>query len=179
MRLIRQLSLSAILVSLLCLPAHATPAAVNDYLDNPQLVGKARLKVLLWNVFDASLYADSGHYDSAAPFALSLNYLRALEGKQIVAKSMEEIKNQQPDTSKEQLALWERDLLRMIPDVSNGTTITGVRTNDSFTSFYLNDTKLGSINDVAFTQAFFGIWLGEKTSNPKFRHKLLGKYRTT
>ena len=155
------------------------PTAINAYLESPQLVGKARLKVLLWSVFDASLYADSGKYDATEPFALSLKYLRSLDGKKIVAKSMEEIKSQQPQAGSEQLARWKQQLLQIIPDVKNGTTITGVRTIDGYTSFYMDDKKLGSINDVAFTQAFFDIWLSEKTSEPKFRSKLLGRAKGT
>lgn len=179
MRKYRRLSLFSIVLCMMCLPVHAAPTTIKSYLDNPQLVGEARLKVLLWNVFDASLYTNSGTYDSNKPFALSLQYLRSLDGKKIVSKSMEEIKSQRPEARGEQLSRWEQQLLQIIPDVSNGTTITGVRTADGYTTFYRDGTKLGSINDIAFTQAFFDIWLSDRTSEPKFRSRLLGSSKST
>lgn len=171
--------LVALLLCALYLPVHAAPSFVNTYLSDPQLVGEARLKVMLWNVFDASLYANAGTYNAAKPFALSLRYLRALDGSRIVAKSMEEIKRQQANNPSEQLALWERELLRIIPDVEKGTVITGIRTEQGYTAFYLGDEKLGNINNAAFTEAFFGIWLSEKTSEPQFRSKLIGSRQNT
>ncbi|MFK7992839.1 MAG: chalcone isomerase family protein [Granulosicoccus sp.] len=168
------INLTTLLLCLLCLPANATSSPAHKHLDDPQLVGEARFKVMFWDVFDASLYANSGRYNTTQPFALSLRYLRPLEGKKIVAKSMEEIRKQRPEASPEQLARWERELLGIIPDVSKGTAITGVRTNDGHTLFYFGDDAIGSINDTEFTNAFFDIWLGGKTSDPRFRYRLLG-----
>ena len=40
------------------------------------LLGEGRLRVLFWEIYDASLYATNGVYDPEKPFALSLTYLR-------------------------------------------------------------------------------------------------------
>jgi hypothetical protein len=40
--------------------------------------------------------------------------------------------------------------------------------------FYSNGEEIGSVDDSEFTTSFFNIWLGEKTSEPKFRKALLG-----
>jgi len=154
--------------------AVATPSNIAAYLEEPKLVGEARLKYMFWNVFDASLYSSTGSYDPTKPFALSLRYLRSLDGQKIVEKSMEEIQQQKHSASPEQLSRWERALLAIIPDVTEGTTITGVRTEQGFTSFYFDNDSIGIIEDEDFTRAFFGIWLGENVSEPEVRAGLLG-----
>ncbi|MFK8081120.1 MAG: chalcone isomerase family protein [Granulosicoccus sp.] len=169
-----KVALSMVLFCALSMPAQATPQVIKTHLADPELVGEARLKVMFWNVFDASLYAESGHYQENQPFALSLTYLRSLEGKKIVDKSMEEIRRQSPDTSDGQLVRWEQKLLEIIPDVSKGTSITGVRTPEGHTRFYFGNEPIGSVQDSTFTHAFFSIWLSSEASDPKFRHKLLG-----
>ncbi len=86
---------------------------------------------------------------------------------------MSEIKSQDSFPS-EKLALWKSKLDSIIPDVDTSTTITGVRDSNVHTLFYENGTLIGEIKDPQFTRAFFNIWLGEKTSEPKLRSRLLG-----
>lgn len=158
----------------------AQSTAIEASLTEPKLVGEARLKVMFWNVFDAALYSETGFYDKNASFALSLTYLRSLKGEQIVEKSMEEIRQLAiDDISAERLQSWEGQLSSIIPDVSTGVSITGVRTPDGSTHFYLDDEMVGLIEDREFTELFFSIWLDEKTSEPEFRAKLLGLDRAS
>lgn len=164
---------------LISAPLRAQLSVAQNYLGDPQLVGEARLQVMLWKVFDASLYTQSGEYDANAPFSLSLRYLRQLDGHKIVSKTMEEIRRQDSSVDSEQLALWEEQLGKIIPDVSKGTTITGVRTPEGYTRLYFGNLKIGEIQDLAFTQAFFDIWLGENTSNPRLRNNLIGSGQTS
>jgi hypothetical protein len=42
------------------------------------------------------------------------------------------------------------------------------------TQFYFNGQPLGRINEPAFTERFFAIWLGERSSQPDMRVALLG-----
>lgn len=167
-----------LLTLLVSLPGHAT-LSINNPISSAQLIGEARLKVMLWNVFDAKLYAPPGYYDANQPFALSLTYLRALDGKKIVSKSMEEIRRQALFGSAAQHAKWQVALSGIIPDVYKGTTLTGVRSQEGYTLFYLGGDEVGRIEDTEFTQAFFAIWLGEKTSNPRMRNRLTGTRGTT
>ena len=153
--------------------AIADLSIAQQHVDSAQLVGKARLKVLFWSVFDAELYAEEGDFSQDKPFTLSLSYLREIKGSEIVAKSMSEIKSQDSFPS-EKLALWKSKLDSIIPDVDTSTTITGVRDSNVHTLFYENGTLIGEIKDPQFTRAFFNIWLGEKTSEPKLRSRLLG-----
>ena len=63
----------------------------------------------------------------------------------------------------------------IIPDVDKNTNITGVADESGHTLFYRNGTLIGTIEEPQFSERFFGIWLDEKSSQPKFRKKLLGE----
>ena len=157
------------------IPASAQTSAVESTLDSPQLIGEGRLKVLFWNVYDAALYSDTGTYDNDEPIALELTYLRAVKGKKILDTTMDEIRRlATTDTSDERLQKWRQQLSSTFPDMKAGMTITGVRTSEGFTEIYVGDEKKGIIDDPAFTDNFFAIWLSEKTSEPGLRKKLLG-----
>ena len=151
----------------------AEVGVVENNLNTPQLVGKARLKFMFWKVFDAALYSETGQYDSKAPFALELTYLRSFKREKIVDKTMEEIRRlTSASISAGQLKDWRQQLNNMIPDVKIGMSIIGIRTSEGYTDIYAGDVLKGSIEDEDFTDAFFAIWLGEDTAKPEFRAKL-------
>lgn len=155
-------------------------AVVTQNLNNPQLVGEGRLKVMFWNVFDARLHAEDGIYAPNEAFALSLTYLRELKGSHIVEKSMEEIERlSSGQIAQEVTSQWDQSLTEMLPDVSKGETITGVRTPQGTSRFYKDEQYLGEIDDPMFTQLFFSIWLGENSTQPALRNQLLGLDRTS
>ena len=145
--------------------ARAVPAA--------ELVGKGRMTYLGFKVFDAELYAPNGTYRSNAPFALKLTYLRNFKGEKIAESSIDEIKRQ-GGVSAKQLQNWGNQMRAIFPNVAAGQSITGVRTTNGSSVFYLGGRKLGTISDPAFTKRFFAIWLGNNTRNPQLRAKLVG-----
>ena len=160
-------------------PANAQTSAIEKSLSNPQQVGEARLKVMMWNVFDASLYSETGLFDKNEAFALELTYLRNIKSKKIVSKSMQEIRRMATtEISAISLRGWKQQLSAIIPDVRVGMSITGVRSPEGHTLFYVGDEMKGRINDTEFTDAFFDIWLGENTAEPKLRRKLTGLDRS-
>lgn len=164
---------SLLLAALLLSPQLLADQSVADrYISNAELVGKARFKVLFWSVFDAKLYAKDANFNPEQPFALSLSYLREIKGAEIVAKSISEMQGQN-DFTKIELAEWKNKLSDIIPDVDPQTTITGVRDQAGATLFYKNGESIGRIENKRFTQGFFNIWLGEKTSETKLRSQLL------
>ncbi|MEM7465704.1 MAG: chalcone isomerase family protein [Pseudomonadota bacterium] len=141
------------------------------------LVGEGRLKVLFWKVFDAQLYAPRGEWSMQAPFALSLNYLRHLDGEKIAERSIDEIRDQ-GFNNEAKLNEWLRQMRAIFPDVDQTTTLTGVYKPQQETRFYLNGELIGRVDDPAFGERFFKIWLGEKSSQPKLRNKLIGGARS-
>ena len=144
---------------------------------NASLVGEGRLKVLFWKVFDAQLYAPKGEWSMQAPFALSLNYLRRLDGEKIAERSIDEIRDQ-GFNNEAKLDNWLQQMRAIFPDVDQTTTLTGVYKPQQATLFYLNGELIGRVDDPAFGERFFNIWLGEKSSQPKLRNKLIGETRS-
>lgn len=165
----------ALLGLCLCLtPAHASLETAERHVSNPEIVGKGRMKVMFWNVFDATLYAEGGHYDADKPFALSLSYLRKLKGRKIVDKTISEIRRQGTSNATSQVQ-WTKALLNIISDVDASTTITGIRDAEGHTLFYRNGSPIGRIDDPAFTKAFFDIWLGDSSNQPELTRQLIGQ----
>ena len=150
------------------------PTYVLDSVPNAQMLGEGRLKVLFWNVYDATLYTPSSGYFSGGPFALSLTYLMDFAGQDIAKRSVDEMQDQGwQDTT--QLESWENQMITLFPNVKEGDTLVGIQTTEGSARFYYNDTFVGQVDDGEFSKAFFGIWLSPKTSEPKLRRKLLGE----
>lgn len=147
---------------------------INEYVPNAGLVGKGMFSYYFWDVYTGELYASGGEYANSPPFALRLTYQRELEGKQIAQRSIDEMKKQ-GGLSADNAEKWLSLMARIFPDVSEGDVITGIATESGTSVFYVNGSKADEINDEVFTQRFFDIWLSDKTSEPKFRKKLLGK----
>lgn len=146
---------------------------VSALVPQAQLVGTARMKYLLWNVYDAKLYASNGTWLAGEPFALELNYLRSLKGDAIAKRSVEEIRKQGfPDEST--LSNWYQQLTKILPDVNKGTRLTGVVDANKHTLFYRDGEEIAHVDDPLFSEWFFNIWLSDATSEPKLRRQLLG-----
>jgi hypothetical protein len=153
-------------------PAYATEQ-ITQYVPQAEKVGHGRLSVMLWDVYDASLYAPQGQWDKEKPFALHLSYLRDIPGKKIADRSVEEIRNQ-GFRDEVRLADWHAQMVKIFPDVNENTSLTGVYTEKKETVFFDGNKEIGRIKDPQFGQYFFDIWLGEKTTAPDLRQKLLG-----
>lgn len=169
----------AFLVAILAMALQISPTQASDWLSSrlpaeSRVVGQASLQVLFWDVFDATLRAPFGQYNPDKPFALTLSYQRRIGRDRLVNSSIDEMTGH-PDSSPGALQRWEEALLDIFPDVKTGDDLTGIRTAEGHTEFFLDDEPLGIVRDPAFTHAFFDIWLGEETSRPDFRDALLGR----
>lgn len=167
-----RISVALLFVSFTSVTVAADRALLSEHIPHPEKVGEGSLTYLFWHVYDASLYASGGDWQSEPPFALSLTYQRALEGKKIADRSIEEMRRQGINDELK-MASWHRQLSQILPDVDEGTVLTGVYTSDKTTVFYQSGTKLGEIADPDFGKHFFAIWLDETTSAPKLRKQLL------
>lgn len=160
----------------LCIPAGAAaqdiPPYVTAYVPDAEIVGKGRLSVLIWDAYDATLYAPGGEWEHGRPFALRLDYLVDLKGADISERSKEEMQEQNA-ADMQQLAAWRARMDNIFPDVEQGDSITGIATDEGVSIFYHNSDEIGRVSDPAFTRAFFNIWLSERTSEPELRADLL------
>ena len=170
--------LAVVLTAVLLTIANVTVARIENIADAQglALVGEARMKVLLWKIYDARLYAPNGTWSKEAPYALSLTYLMDLEGERIAERSVQEMRKQGL-SDEVTLARWYELLAEIIPNVREQNEIVGLANGKGATQFYLDGEEIGSIPEPAFTEAFFAIWLGEGSSEPELRDQLLGAQR--
>jgi hypothetical protein len=135
----------------------------------------ARLRVWGFEVYDARLWTPAGFRHRVAvqfPFALELQYLRRLEGSAIANRSIDEMRRVGRFTDA-QAQNWLTAMRALFPNVGPGERITGVNLPGVGAEFWVNGQRAGAVNDADFARLFFGIWLDERTSEPKLRAQLL------
>lgn len=147
---------------------------IRQYVPQAKKVGQARMSVMIWDLYDATLFAPEGRWSGEEPFALQLTYLRDLKGDKIADRSVEEMRKQ-GRANEVKLATWHTQMRRIFPDVSNGDVLSGIFTRDGQTIFYKGNDEIGRINDAEFSKQFFSIWLSPETSAPEVRTGLLGQ----
>ena len=134
-----------------------------------------RLRVWGFDVYDARLWTPMGFRHSQAVqflFALELQYLRRLEGAAIASRSIDEMRRVGSFTES-QAQNWSMAMREFFPNVNAGERITGVNLPGVGAEFWVNGQRVGVVKDPAFARLFFGIWLDERTSEPKMRAQLL------
>ena len=153
-----------------------TRPEVSAALPQAQLIGKGRLTVFGFQVYDARLWAAPGFGGTSyatQPLALELNYLRDFKSLDIAERSLKEMRRS-ATISDAQEAKWLADLQRVVPDVKKGDRILGIHKPGTGADFWVNGKPVGDIQDAEFAKLFFGIWLSPKTSEPQIRTLLLG-----
>ncbi|MDO9404083.1 MAG: chalcone isomerase family protein [Polaromonas sp.] len=152
-----------------------TRPELQELLPNSRLVGKGRLTVWGFQVYDARLWGPknfSGNNLAAQPFALELAYLRAFDKVDVAERSITEMRRA-GTISDVQAQAWTDDLLRVLVDVKKGDRIMGVNRPGVGALFVINGKPGGEIRDLEFARRFFGIWLAPQTSEPQLRSALL------
>lgn len=156
------------------LTAHARELGhIDDVFHSAKLQGSGKLTWLGFHVYDASFYRS--HTLQSSEFALDLRYKKSFGGSSIAHRSVEEMKKLGiPDS---QAQSWGKQLASIFPNVEPGQHLTAIYSpKQQGTTFYFEGRPLGTIFGSDFSKAFFGIWLHPKTSAPKLREQLLGKY---
>lgn len=182
MKAMRALACSLVLAG--ALPVHASggavPQTVAAALAEKQALASTRLRIWGFEVYDARLWARPG-FDlpdfETLPFALELAYLRNFKGADIARRSIDEMRQAGP-LDEADAARWLEAMTALFPDVRRGDRITGVHLPGSGARFYLNDRLLGEVAEDRFSRRFFGIWLSERTSQPRMREALLAQLRS-
>ncbi len=157
----------------------AAPPEVAAEWPGARLLGSGRLTYFGLHIYDARLWvADGFNADNFAtlPLALELQYARALVGKLIAERSLDEMKRV-GGFGEEQGQRWLSAMAQVFPDVSQGDRLTGVHRPGEAARFFLNAKLQGELRDADFARRFFGIWLSAQTSEPKLRAALLGLNR--
>ena len=136
------------------------------------LVGKARLKVLIWEVYESALFTPSGRWQGGAPYQLSLHYLRDIPSAKLVEET--EKAWQEQGRHHPRLSEWLALLVEIWPDIAEGDNLVFGLTASGESAFWFNGSPIGSIDDRDFGALFGGIWLDPDTPRPKLRAQLIG-----
>ena len=136
------------------------------------LVGEARLKVLIWEVYDSALYTPSGRWQGVAPYRLSLRYLRDIPAAKLVEET--EKAWQEQGRSHPKLNEWLVSLAGLWPDITEGDNLVFGLNASGDSAFWFNGISIGSIDDRDFGPLFGGIWLDPDTPRPGLRAELIG-----
>lgn len=140
------------------------------------LQGRGSLRFFGLSIYDARLWVGNGFAAgqyAAHPFALELQYARALDATAIAERTIVEMRRA-GRVDDAQSKTWKDALLRAIPDVAPGDRVTGVHVPGEPTRFFHNGRFTAAVADPAFADRFFGIWLAATTSEPGLRRQLIG-----
>jgi len=144
-----------------------------DPLSELKKVGEAKLKVLFWDVYNSSLYSQTGAYQAEQfPQALKINYLRDIDADDLIQRTQDEW--QKLGIKKETFKQWIPLLTNIFPDIKKGDTLLLNVSEDQQSEFFFNGETIGKITDQTFGKSFLRIWLDENCSYPKVRNKLIG-----
>jgi hypothetical protein len=136
--------------------------------------GGGLLRMYGFQIYNAFLWTpDGAAFDRTKPYVLDIEYLRNFEGKALAEESIKQMRGQEIG-SEAVYPKWLAEMNRVFPNVKPNDRLTGVATAQRTAKFFHNGKFTGEVNDPAFTDAFFGIWLNEKSSQRRFRDRLLG-----
>ena len=154
--------------------AHKAYAQLPGWVEtSPHLVGEARFRLFLFDIYHVALFAPDGRYDGTAPYALKLSYLRDVSSQTITETSLEEMRRQGVSDAA-RLAEWAGWMEQNFPNMQNGDEAMMVALTNGGMELYRNQVKLGQTDDPAFTDAFFAIWLSDNALKPDLSRQLRG-----
>jgi hypothetical protein len=161
-------------ISLLwCTPLFAFSKATNVDPSSWLAVGKARLSVLFFDVYDSTLKTPSGQFEGyREPVALEIRYLRDIKGSALVTQTIKEWDSL--GLSPEVYEPFLKPLQSLFPDVKKDDSLTFIVLPDGSNTLYYNGRELGGVEHPQFGQYFLDIWLSPNTSRPELRAQLLG-----
>ncbi|WP_025130675.1 chalcone isomerase family protein [Pseudomonas sp. PH1b] len=160
---------------LLLLLGATANAGWQEALPDARLVGSGEFSWFGFKVYRARLWSTLTPLAADRPFALELTYRRNLSRDDLVQASLDEIKRLSgASISPGQLEAWQRQMELSFVDVTPGRTLTGVRLPGRGVQFFVDQRLQHEVDDEAFAQAFFAIWLDPRTRNPHLREQLLG-----
>lgn len=142
-----------------------------------QLQGAGALRFFGFKAYDANLWSagsvKGNPLGDKSLFALEIVYNTGIKAEEIVNVSLVEMARLKKLTDL-QIKTWTADMQRTFPNVVQGDRLTGVYVPKVGTRFFFNSRLIAEINDPAFGDAFFAIWLDEGTKRAELRRGLLG-----
>lgn len=138
-------------------------------------LGSGNLRWFGMDIYRASLWApDDGRLSLESSFALAIRYERGISSQRLVETTLNEMQRlgTADDASR---SAWRSSLEQAFPSVLAGEVIVGVNRPGFGVAFFHQGRLTAAIDDAGFAQAFFAIWLDERTREPGLRASLLGE----
>ncbi len=152
--------------------ANSAPPCIASVVKSSKPQGTATLNKLLFHVYDVEFWSDSPKWNMNSPHALHLTYFVDIDGEDFVERSLEELQHNK-NVDAVMLEDFKRILPPLLPNVVEGDNISAVYRPNMGLFFCHNGKSTGVLRNAEMEQAFMGIWLGESTSEPDIRKKLL------
>lgn len=163
----------AILSLATAMTASARPVELNGVVQAKEPYGRASLTWLFLKAYDVSLWTDAAAWSFKETFALSIVYNMSFSTEELVERTVEEMKRVTPGLSAADQSRIAAELGRLFPPVKSGDRITAIHLPGRPVQFYHNAKGTGQLEDSAFAEPFFNIWLSPKTAEPSIRKGLL------
>lgn len=171
----------AILIWLLAwsIQALANQTKIIDFnLDQLTPVGSASLKVLWFQIYDATLFSQTGDYSTAVDgqqdatnLALELVYKRDIKSARLVTETERQLADRLP---KQALTNGLQQVASFWPDIQKADTLTFYMESPDSGHFFYNREHIGHVNAEGFAQAFLNIWIGDDSQYPRLAEQLKG-----
>jgi hypothetical protein len=137
-------------------------------------VGEARLKFLLWSVYDSRLFTPSGDYrEGDRPLKLEVTYLLDVKADALIDRTLTEWEAM--GRSHPRQSEWAAKLASIWVDIRANDTLSLELDEANRATFRRNGELLGQIDDPEFGQEFVDIWLSPDCTRPELRMALLGR----
>ncbi len=164
----------SILLALLFVCTQVSANPTSEDINAMPVVGQAKLRVAFWNIYEARLRAPAGRYSPEQTHALVLTYLRDFSKKNLIKETKKQLEHIGLGDHAN-IDTWLTRLDELWVDVEENESITLYVDQSKHAHFFHNHHWLGKIADPEFSAAFAGIWLSERSSEPKLREQLIGE----
>jgi hypothetical protein len=134
--------------------------------------GKGRHSLWGIRVYDATLWIVGPQYSADAPHALDLEPGRAVPADTLVKSAIAEMRDLKVGDER-QLALWQAEMRKLLPNLKQGDQIVIFCPDTKRTLAYVNDSSTGTIDDPSFCPALMSVWLHPQTKHQAMRKSLL------
>jgi hypothetical protein len=128
----------------------------------------------LWGIpmYDATLWIVGPQWSDSAPHAIDIEPSRAVSSDLLVKSAIAEMRTLKVgDESK--LSMWQAEMKKIIPNLKPGDQVVIFCTDTNRTLGYVNDSKIGDIDDPSFCPAVMSVWLHPQTKHQTLRKSLL------
>lgn len=145
---------------------------VRKELNNPVLVGKSELSVLLSKIYDIYLWAESNEWSRQKPSVLCRVYDREITQDRLMRFTLKEMKRIHGLSSKV-VDKYREQLSPILPGVKEGDSICLAFHPGQGMKYLHNGQSRGIIPESDLSQHFQDIWLHSQTRYPQMREELL------